>query len=96
MDSVIFQAMAIDLDRKLANSRLDRVIQTTAGTLVLKFWTGQDKLQLQLNAERHPAFYLTRHNLSAPARPPRFCQLLRAHSGSRGRTRPGMVPRRDR
>lgn len=78
MDSVIFQAMAVELDRVLANSRLDRVIQVSAGTLVLRFWTGREKVQLLLKADGQGAFHLTRQAHAAPATPPRFCQLLRA------------------
>lgn len=78
MDSVIFQAMAVELNRKLTNSRLDRVIQVAAGTLVLRFWTGREKLQLLLKADGQGCFYQTRFTHAAPAKPPRFCQLLRA------------------
>lgn len=78
MDSVIFQAMAVELNRKLANSRLDRVIQISAGTLVLRLWTGREKLQLLLKADGQGCFYQTRQVHAAPASPPRFCQLLRA------------------
>ena len=78
MDSLIFQAMAVELNRKLANSRLDRVIQITAGTLILRFWTGREKIQLLLKADGQGCFYQTRQTHAAPARPPRFCQLLRA------------------
>lgn len=78
MDSLIFQAIAIELNHKLANSRLDRVIQITAGTLVLRFWTGREKIQLLLKADGQGSFYQTRQTHAAPARPPRFCQLLRA------------------
>ena len=78
MDSVIFQAMTVELNHKLANSRLDRVIQITAGTLILRFWTGREKLQLLLKADGQGCFYQTRQSHPAPARPPRFCQLLRA------------------
>jgi predicted ribosome quality control (RQC) complex YloA/Tae2 family protein len=78
MDSVLFQAMAIELNRKLSRSRLDKVVQTGAGTLVLKFWTGQEKLQLLFKAEGQSCFYLSRESYSAPAKPPRICQLLRA------------------
>ena len=78
MDSLIFQAMAVELKQKLANGRLDRVVQTTAGTFVLRFWTGREKLQLLLKADGQGAFYLTRQTHPAPATPPRFCQLLRA------------------
>ena len=78
MDSILFQAMAIELNRKLSRSRLDKVVQTGAGTLVLKLWTGQEKLQLLFKAEGRSCFYLTRESHSAPAKPPRICQLLRA------------------
>ncbi len=78
MDSVIFQAMAVELGRKLANSRLDRVIQVTAGTLVLKLWNGREKVPLLLQADGRGCFYQTRLTHAAPAAPPRFCQLLRA------------------
>lgn len=78
MDSLIFQAMAVELNRKIANSRLDRVIQITAGTLVLRFWTGREKIQLLLKADGQGCFYQTRQVHAAPASPPRFCQLLRA------------------
>ena len=43
MDSVIFQAMAIDIDRKFSGARLDKVVQIAAGTQVFKFWTGREK-----------------------------------------------------
>ena len=78
MDSVLFQAMAIELNQKLSRSRLDKVVQTGAGTLVLKLWTGQEKVQLLFKAEGKSSFYLTRESHSAPAKPPRICQLLRA------------------
>ncbi len=78
MDSLIFQAMAAELNCKLANSRVDRVVQVTAGTLILKLWTGREKHQLLLKADGHGSFYLTRQPHVAPAHPPRFCQLLRA------------------
>jgi predicted ribosome quality control (RQC) complex YloA/Tae2 family protein len=78
MDSLIFQAMAVELNRKLARSRLDRVIQITAGTLILRFWTGREKVHLLLKADGQGSFYQTRQTHPAPASPPRFCQLLRA------------------
>ena len=78
MDSVIFQAMAVEVGRKVAGSRLDKVVQISAGTLVLKLWTGQEKVQLLLKADGRSTFFLSREVHAAPARPPRFCQLLRA------------------
>ena len=57
MDSVLFQAMSIELNRKLSNSRLDKVVQTGAGTLVLKFWSGEEKLQRLFKAEGPGSFY---------------------------------------
>ncbi len=59
MDSVIFQAMAVEVGRKVAGSRLDKVVQISAGTLVLKLWTGQEKVQLLLKADGRGAFFLT-------------------------------------
>ncbi|MEJ2470303.1 MAG: NFACT family protein [Desulfuromonadales bacterium] len=78
MDSVIFQGMARELHLKLAGSRLDKVIQPGAGILLLRFWTGQEKCQLIFNAGGRGAYYLTQKKVTAPAKPPRFCQLLRA------------------
>ena len=78
MDSVIFQAMAVELDRKFSGSRLDKVVQVSAGSLVFKFWTGREKAQLLFKADGRGVFLQTREVYSAPARPPRFCQLLRA------------------
>ena len=78
MDSLIFQAMAIELSSRLANSRIDKVVQVSSGTLVLKLWTGRENLQLLLKAEGQGAFLLSRKTFPAPAAPPRFCQLLRA------------------
>lgn len=78
MDSVIFQAMATELNSKLAGSRLDRVIQVTAGTMVMRLWTGREKIQLLLKADGQGYFHQTRLAYAAPASPPRFCQLLRA------------------
>ncbi len=68
MDSVLFQAMAAEVGRKFAGSRLDKVVQVTAGTLVLKFWTGQEKLQLLLKADGG-AFFETRASPSSPVQP---------------------------
>jgi predicted ribosome quality control (RQC) complex YloA/Tae2 family protein len=78
MDSVIFHSLARQLDEQLCGSRIDRVVQPGAGSLLLKLWTGRRKLQLLLKAEDGPAFYLTEKQINAPATPPRFCQLLRA------------------
>lgn len=78
MDSVIFQAMAVEAQRKFSGSRLDKVVQLSAGTMVLKFWTGREKAQLLFRADGKAGFYQTREVYPAPARPPRFCQLLRA------------------
>ena len=78
MDSVIFQAMAAEVGSKVVGSRLDKVVQVTAGTLILRFWTGREKVQLLLKADGRCAFFLTREIHAAPAKPPRFCQLLRA------------------
>lgn len=78
MDSVIFQAMAFEVNHRLAGSRLDKVTQVTSGTLVMKFWTGREKAQLLLGTEGGGAYFLTSDTYPAPARPPRFCQLLRA------------------
>jgi len=78
MDSVIFQAIAVELNKSLANSRLDKVVQPTAGSLLLKIWTGEEKVQLLLKAEGQAAFYLSNDKYTAPAKPPRICQLLRA------------------
>lgn len=78
MDSFTFQAMALELNKRLANSRLDKVVQPGPGAIVLKLWTGQEKVQLMLNAEGQGSFYLSTKNYPAPAKQPRFCQLLRA------------------
>ncbi len=78
MDSFIFQAMAVELNNRIANSRLDKVIQPSSGTMILKLWTGKEKVQLLLKAEGEGAYHLTEKNFPAPAKPPRFCQLLRA------------------
>ncbi|MBW2520923.1 MAG: NFACT family protein, partial [Deltaproteobacteria bacterium] len=78
MDNLMLQAMAVEADLKLAGSRLDRVIQPTRGAICFQFWTGTEKLCLHVQTEDHPVFYLSNQKTAAPAKPPRFCQLLRA------------------
>lgn len=74
----MFQAMTVEIGQMFSGSRLDKVVQVAAGTLVLRFWTGREKAQLLFRAEEGPVFFRTRDAHAAPARPPRFCQLLRA------------------
>ena len=78
MDSVIFQALAIEINRKLANSQIDKIIQVSPGSIVLRLWTGSEKADLLLQTENQGTFYITEKRVSAPDRPPRFCQLLRS------------------
>ena len=78
MDNVIFQALAIEINRKLANSQIDKIIQVSPGSIVLRLWTGTEKANLLLQTESQGTFYITEKRVSAPDRPPRFCQLLRS------------------
>ena len=96
MDSVIFQAMAVEVNRKFSGSRLDKIVQVSAGTLVFKLWTGREKVQLLFKADGRGVFHQTGEAYPAPARPPRFCQLLRAHSGSIGSVSSATSPSKSR
>ena len=66
MDSVIFQAMAVEVNRKFSGSRLDKIVQVSAGTLVFKLWTGREKVQLLFKADGRGVFHQTGEAYPAP------------------------------
>ncbi|MDH3998972.1 MAG: NFACT family protein [Desulfuromonadales bacterium] len=78
MDSLLLHALTREVAACIEGSRIDRIIQTDAKTLVLRLWTGREKQQLCLQADAASRFFLTEQSFAAPATPPRFCQLLRA------------------
>ncbi len=78
MDSIILQSLAAEVAKRIDGSRIDRIIQVGAGTMVLRIWTGRERQQLCLQADGDSHFFLTTQSFAAPATPPRFCQLLRA------------------
>ncbi len=89
MDTFVLQAVARELEERLAGARLERVSQADARTITL-FFSGSGKRRpcLLLSADpRHPRIHLT----SAPPRSlpeaPTFCRTLRKHLGGTSLTR---------
>lgn len=78
MDSVTFQALVIELNNVLANSRIDKISQLGPGTILLKGWSPKGKHQFLLKADGQGACFLTSESHVSLERPARFCQLLRA------------------
>ena len=71
--------LVADLKDKIAGVRVAKIHQPSADMLLLRLWTGQQNLKLQLViAAQDSTICLTEESHPNPFTPPRFCQLLRA------------------
>lgn len=78
MDAVVLSAVVRELAACLPGSRVDKVYQPAAESLILRLWNRQGEQRLLLSAAAGQAtLHLTQRRFPNPAAPPRFCQLLR-------------------
>lgn len=78
MDAVVLAAVVRELAGCLAGSRVDKVYQPAAETLILRLWGRQGEHRLLFSAAGgHASLHLTTRRFPNPPSPPRFCQLLR-------------------
>lgn len=82
MDAAVLTAVVRELASALAGSRVDKVYQPAAETLILRLWSRQGEQRLLLSAAAGQAtLHLTTRRFPNPPAPPRFCQLLRNRLG---------------
>jgi len=79
MDVFFIQTIVAELTRRLGGSRVDKIYQPGAETIVFNLWTGREKLRLagSFHPDRPGLFLIGSSPLNPPA-PHRFAQLLRA------------------
>lgn len=78
MDAVVLAAVVRELAAWLPGSRVDKVYQPAAETLILKLWGRQGEHRLLFSAAAGQTnLHLTNRRFPNPPAPPRFCQLLR-------------------
>lgn len=71
--------LVADLKNEIAGARVAKIHQPTTDMLLLRLWTGERNLKLQLlMAGQNSSIRLTEESHPNPFAPPRFCQLLRA------------------
>lgn len=78
MDAVVLAAVVRELAACLPGSRVDKVYQPAAETLILRLWGRQGDHRLLVSvAAGQATLHLTSRRWPNPPAPPRFCQLLR-------------------
>jgi len=78
MDILLLEQIITELRGQLNGSRIAKIHQPTADTLVLRLWTGRENLRLLISVGQYPRLHLTEASYPNPFTPPRFCQLLRS------------------
>ncbi len=80
MDGVMLGFAAREMDKKLRDGRVDRVLQPERDEIHLLIRAQGENLRLVLSASPSAArAHLSEHAKSAPMEPPMFCMLLRKH-----------------
>ena len=82
MDGVMLGFVARELNEKLRDGRIDRVIQPERDEIHLLIRAQGENHRLVLSAAPSaPRGHLTRHAKTGPMEPPMLCMLLRKHLG---------------
>ena len=82
MDNGVLTAVVRELALCLPGSRVDKVYQPAAETLILRLWGRQGEQRLLFSAAAgQTTLHLTSRRFPNPPAPPRFCQLLRNRLG---------------
>lgn len=83
MDGVMLGFVARELDQKLKDGRVDRVIQPERDEIHLLIRAQGVNHRLVLSASANAArVHLSQHSKTGPMEPPMFCMLLRKHLSS--------------
>ena len=83
MDGVMLGFVARELDAKLRDGRIDRVIQPERDEIHLLIRAQGENHRLVLSASANAArVHLSRHAKTGPMEPPVFCMLLRKYLGA--------------
>lgn len=79
MDILWLEAVVRELDGTVTDTRINKIHQPNADTLIFKLWTGRETLRLLISLDsRFSRLHLTARVYPNPFTPPRFCQLLRS------------------
>lgn len=79
MDIFWLEAVIRELDGTVTNTRINKIHQPTADTLIFRLWTGRETLRLLVSLDgRYSRLHLTERDYPNPFTPMRFCQLLRS------------------
>ncbi|MDT8420324.1 MAG: NFACT RNA binding domain-containing protein [Desulfuromonadales bacterium] len=79
MDIFWLEAVVKELEGTVTDTRINKIHQPTADTLILRLWNGRQTLRLLITLDsRYSRLHLTECDYPNPFTPPRFCQLLRA------------------
>jgi predicted ribosome quality control (RQC) complex YloA/Tae2 family protein len=79
MDIFWLEAVVRELDGRVTDTRISKIHQPTADTLIFRLWSGRETLRLLVSLDsRFSRLHLTTRAYPNPFTPPRFCQLLRS------------------
>jgi predicted ribosome quality control (RQC) complex YloA/Tae2 family protein len=79
LDYFFIEALAAQLDARLAGSMVKKIHQPRADLLIFQLWNGRTEQRLELScASGNVYMCISAARQRNPMQPPRFCQLLRA------------------
>jgi len=80
LDGITAKCLAGELNKRLADARLDRIHQPDRSDIILQFRRGSENTRLIISANpASPRLHLTSESRENPSEPPMFCMLLRKH-----------------
>ena len=83
LDGFAIRCLALELQAKITNGRIEKIYQPRSDTLILNIHTGGGREKLLLSANpSNPRIHLTAEPVSSAQHPPMFCMLLRKRLGS--------------
>ena len=83
LDGVLLSFIAAEINSRLENARVDRVLQPERDELDIVFRMRKGSVRLLISASsNNPRLHFTQNPKENPASPPMFCMLLRKHLSS--------------
>jgi predicted ribosome quality control (RQC) complex YloA/Tae2 family protein len=80
LDGITAKCLAVELNKRLADARLDRIHQPDRSDIILQFRRGSENVRMIISANpAAPRLHLTSESRENPSEPPMFCMLLRKH-----------------
>jgi predicted ribosome quality control (RQC) complex YloA/Tae2 family protein len=80
LDGISAKCLALELDKSLADARVDRIYQPDRFDIIMQLRSGRENVRLILSANpASPRLHLTTESRDNPSDPPMFCMLLRKH-----------------